>query len=77
MNARDLINTKSDDIKQRKIKRRRERDLSDIRFIIKSPEGRRFFWGVMSEGGMFRDAFSGDIGLTNYNLGRQSVSSIS
>lgn len=60
--------------KEKVANRDRERDLSDIRFVIKSPEGRRFFWRVMAEGGVFLDAFSSDTNSTYYNLGRQSIS---
>jgi hypothetical protein len=67
-----------DNKEERKIKRldkRRERELSDIRRVIQTPEGRRFYWRMMEKGGVFRDAFCGeDIYTTNYNLGRQSLS---
>ena len=52
----------------------RERELSDIRVILQSPEGRRFYWRVMEEGNAFRDAYSVDTNSTFYNLGRQAIS---
>lgn len=60
--------------KQKKAERKRERELSDIRFVIKSPEGRRFYWRVMEEGGVFLDPYQPETNPTYYGLGRQSVS---
>lgn len=54
--------------------RKRERELSDIRFIIQKPEGRRFIWRVLEEGRVFHDAYQPDSNTTYYNLGRQSIS---
>jgi hypothetical protein len=57
-------------------KKRRERELSDIRKILQLPEGRRFYWRVIEEGAVFNDAFAGSgyADQTMYNLGSQSVS---
>ena len=71
----ELIDTRIADKNQDKDKRKRDRELSDIRAIKKMPEGRRFYWRLMEAGGVFNDAFvSGDVNATNYNLGRQSIS---
>lgn len=71
----DLINTDLEDKRQKKDKRRRERELSDIRFVLLSPEGRRFYWRIMAQGKIFLNPFSGeDTNTTNYNLGKQSLS---
>lgn len=71
----ELIDTKTTDRQQDKDKRKRDRDLSDIREIIKTAAGRRLYWRVMESGGVFVDAFvAGDVNATNYNLGRQSIS---
>lgn len=53
----------------------RERELSDIRFIIKSPQGRRFYWRTMGVTKMFAESYiPGDEGYgTTFNVGRQSV----
>lgn len=70
-----LVDTSKDDAKIKKADRKRERELSDIRFILKSPEGRRLYWRIMEKGGVFRDGYAGtDTNGTNYNLGRQSIS---
>lgn len=59
---------------RRRSQRQIEREASDIRFILKSPEGRRFFWRIMDKGLAFADPFANnDTNLTNYLLGKQSV----
>lgn len=71
----DLIDNSKEEKREKKSNRRRERELSDIRFILKRPEGRRFYWRLMSEGKVFLDPFCNDnTNGTNYNLGRQSIS---
>lgn len=71
----DLIDNSKHEKKQKKNDRRRERELSDIRFILKSPEGRRFYWRLMEKGKIFHDIFCFEqTNSTNYNLGRQSIS---
>lgn len=59
---------------EERAKRKRERDLADIRKVISTPEGRRFYWQVLSESGLFREPFDRDCNdQTNYNLGRMAV----
>lgn len=60
--------------RKKKSERKRERELSDIRFILLRPEGRRFIWRVLEEGRVFHDAYTPDSNTTYYNLGRQSIS---
>lgn len=69
----ELIDTSKNDKQADKAERRRERELSDIRFIIKSPEGRRFYWRLMSDAGVFRRSFNGDTVGTMFNEGRRSL----
>jgi len=56
-------------------KRKRDRELNDIRVVASTPEGRRFIWRVLSEGEIFKDGYvHGDQGFgTTYNCGRRSV----
>lgn len=55
--------------------RKRERELTDIRSVLLTPQGRRFYWRVMESGAIFQDPFCGvDTNATNYRLGRQSIS---
>jgi len=69
----DLIDTSKEEKKQDKSERRRERELADIRFIIKSVEGRRFYWRLMADAGVFRRSFNGDTVGTMFNEGRRSL----
>lgn len=60
--------------RMKKSQRRHERELSDIRFILKSVEGRRFYWGLMENCGSFQSGYCGDsTNGTNFNLGKKSV----
>ena len=70
-----LFDTSNDEKKQKKSDRRRERENSDLRFVLKSPEGRRFVWRYMEKGKAFQDPFCFEnTNSTHYNLGRQSIS---
>lgn len=70
-----IIDTSFEDRFAKKAKRLRDRELSDIRFILKSVEGRRVFWRLISSGYIFRDSANFDnVNNTFYNLGRQSLS---
>ena len=50
----------------------RDRELSDIRKVIREPEGRRFYWRVLSDAGIFRNSFTGN-STTFYNEGQRSI----
>lgn len=54
-------------------KRERQREIDDIREILKKPEGRRFLWRLWSMAGLFREPFSQNSNQTGYNLGRMSL----
>ena len=60
---------------QQKNKRLRDREVNDIRKVISTPEGRRFYWRLLEIGGIFSDGYiSGDNGYgTTYKSGRRSV----
>lgn len=51
------------------IKDKHERKLSDIRFLLKNPEGRRVLWDLMSFCGVFRSSYSGEVNGTLVNEG--------
>lgn len=71
----DLIDNSKEEKKQKKSARRRDRELTDIRFVLQSPQGRRFYWRLMAEGRVFHDAFASEMtNRTNYNLGAQAIS---
>lgn len=56
-------------------KHKRDRDLNDIRKVISTPEGRRFYWRLLGEGMIFKDGYvHGDAGYgTTFNAGRRKV----
>lgn len=56
----DLIDTKKEDKAKVKDKKRRIRQLGDIKKILSMPEGRRFFWRMLSKTGMYKTSFTGN-----------------
>lgn len=71
----DIVDNSKEEAKYKKLDKKRERELSDIRRVIQLPEGRRLYWRLMEKGGAFKDAYCGEYtNGTNYNLGRQSIS---
>ena len=54
-------------------KRKRVRDLNDLRMVLKTPEGRRFIWKILSNAGIFRDPFTLNSNETSYGLGRRRI----
>lgn len=58
---------------QKREKRLNDRKLSDMRFVLKSAEGRRLLWSLMEEAKIFHGCYvHGDNGYgTTYNSGRQ------
>lgn len=49
-----------------KYKKRRDKELTDLAAVLKTAEGRRLVWRILTEAGIFRSTFSGD------EQGRQS-----
>lgn len=70
----ELVDNSKEEAKHKKLDKKRERELSDIRRILQLPEGRRLYWRMMEKGGAFKDAYATDTNGTMYNLGRQSIS---
>lgn len=50
----------------------RERRLSDIRVVVSTAEGRRWYWAQMAEAGVFRQSFAGNDATTNFNEGKRA-----
>jgi hypothetical protein len=69
----ELIDTSKQEKAEKKADRKRNRELSDIRFILKSPEGRRFYWRVMSTAGVFVRSYTGDTNSTMFNEGKREL----
>jgi len=63
-------------MKEEKVKQKLNNELSDLKFVLQSPEGRRFVWRVLEQGNLFHNTYvHGDQGYaTTYNDGRRSVS---
>lgn len=68
-NAADKGQVKEQENKER---RGRERELGDIRWILSSPQGRRFFWRYLGECGVFKTSFTGS-SQTFFNEGQRNV----
>lgn len=65
------------DEKQVKEAKRKEKDvraqeLEDIKFVLSSPQGRRFYWRYLSKCGMFTTSFTGNSG-TYFKEGERNV----
>lgn len=69
----ELIDQSRDKEKRKREELRRIKELSDIRKVLSTAEGRRWYWRVMSFAGAFRTPFTGDNNLTNHNCGKQSI----
>ena len=54
-------------------KRLNERDENDLRAVLRTPEGRRFVWGVLADSGTFQPSYTGEAASTNFNEGKRSV----
>lgn len=54
-----------------KIKRLKE--ISDVRRILKTPEGRRHFWRMLGLCGIFRSSFNLNSNQTGFNEGQRNV----
>ena len=69
----ELIDNSKVESKEEKAKRRKERELSDARFILKYVEGRRFCKALLEDCGVFKDTFYGDVNSHLVNTGRRQI----
>jgi hypothetical protein len=53
-------------------KLRYRQDKSDIAFILSHAEGRRFYWGLMKQCGIFKSSFTGN-NTTFFNEGERNI----
>lgn len=51
----------------------REKWLQDIRWVLSTPQGRRFYWGLMARCKAFKAEFVESTNLTYYRQGQRSV----
>lgn len=54
-------------------KRARQKEIEDIKEVLKTPEGRRFIWRIWAMARMFREPFNPNSNQTGWNLGRMSI----
>lgn len=54
-------------------KRERDRKRNDLKWVVSTPQGRRFYWELMSECKPFTERFTESANLTNYSKGIRSV----
>lgn len=70
----DIFNLEAENKKVNAEQRReRVRELSDLKRILKLPEGRRFIWKLWSKCGIFRNPFNLNSNLQSFNSGRMSI----
>ena len=50
-------------------KRVRQKEIDDVRKILKTPEGRRYFWRQLGKCGIFRNSFALNSNQTAFNEG--------
>lgn len=70
----DLIDRSEEEVKKKTSELVHNRELSDLRHILLSAEGRRFIWKLMSASGIFLCSYKGgDRDETAFYEGRRSV----
>ena len=55
------------------LKRKREKELQDLRKVMSSSEGRRVLWRILTKGAIFNSSFAQNANETFFNEGRRSV----
>lgn len=50
----------------------RDKELDDIRFILSTPQGRRVYWRLLSQFGIFKTSFTGN-STTFFNEGQRNA----
>jgi len=54
-------------------KRKRDRELADLKKVLQTVEGRRVVWRLLSEAGVFRSAFNPNALQMGFNTGNQNL----
>lgn len=52
---------------------RRKQDEQDLRSLLGKPEGRRFFYRVLAQSGLYSSSYASDATATAFNEGRRDV----
>jgi len=54
-------------------KQERDRELNDLRYVVKNPGGRRFLWRLLSACGVYRSSIAGTPEATYTNEGKRLI----
>lgn len=68
----DEIDAKNKESKQ-EFQRRRDREIEDLRMMIKKPEGRRVIWKILETCGVFKASFALNSMQGAFNEGKQDI----
>jgi len=68
----EFHNTKPQEEAHKKVERERLRHLNDIRKVVNFPEGRRLYFFMLKEAGVFRSSFTGN-STTFFNEGARNI----
>jgi hypothetical protein len=60
-------------VEEQLLELRREQAISDLRFVLSSPEGRRFYGRLLQKANLNGKSFADSAALTAYNEGRRSL----
>ena len=70
----DIFNLEEHKKKLTEAQRRvRQKEIDDVKKILKTPEGRRFIWKLWSVSGIFRNPFHPNSNQHSWNSGRMSI----
>lgn len=45
----------------------------DIKFLMSVPQGRSFFWSLLSDCNIFHTSFSSDLAVMSFNAGKRDI----
>ena len=68
----DVIEEKNKETKQ-EYKRRHDREIDDLKTVLKKPEGRRMVYKLLCECGVFKASFSQNSMTTAFQEGRRDI----
>jgi len=71
----DKLNEEKQAIEDRN-RRKRERELGDLKKVLEKAEGRRFVWRILSQAGIFRTSFSPNALNMAFNEGGRNIGMI-
>ena len=54
-------------------RRERQKEIEDVKSILKTPSGRRYFWRLLSKCGIFRNSFSLNSNQTAFSEGKRDI----